>query len=408
MITPKRVLILSSDVGFGHRSAAQAIAAALEEKRGAECVVEIVNPLDDPRAPAVLRRGQVTYDDIVREMPELQRVGYEAVDKLSAIGALERAATVLLFRVVYDLIKTRQPDVIVNTFPIYQAPLEAAFVIRKWACPVVTVVTDLGAVSRAWFHDVADLCVAPTERVREMALEAKLASEAVEVIGIPVHPRVAQERRDPAALRAELGWRPDLTTVLAVGSKRVTKLYDALEVLNHAGFPVQIAAVAGGDDELYARLQKTEWHVPTHVYNFVGNLPRLMKAADLLLTKAGGLITTEGLACGLPLLIIEYIPGQETGNVEYVVGNGAGAYTEPPVPLLRTLCHWLGDDRRLLMGAAHKARQLGRPRAAYDIAERVWEYAQQGPARLSRRERLQILLPHVSGLLDRFSVRWRD
>ena len=120
--------------------------------------------------------------------------------------------------------------------------------------------------------------------------------------------------------------------------------------------------MAGGDEELYAHLQRTEWHVPAHVYNFVSDMPRLMKAADLLVTKAGGLITTEGLACGLPSLIIEYIPGQETGNVDYVAENGAGVYAEPPVSLSRALCHWLEADRALLRDAAHGARQLGRNR----------------------------------------------
>lgn len=408
MSTPKRILILSADAGFGHRSAALAIAAALSETHAAEARVEIVNPLDDPRAPAVLRNSQATYDEIVRELPEVQRVGYEAVDKLSALGALERAVTVLLFRVVYDLLKQHQPDVVVNTYPIYQAPLEAAFTILKRECPVVTVVTDLATVSRAWFHEVADLCVVPTERVRAMALEAKLAPSAVELIGIPVHPRVAQPAQPPAVLRAELGWQPEPITVLGVGSRRVTKLAEAVDVLNHAGFPLQLALVAGGDDELYTRLSKTDWHVPAHVYNFVGDLPKLMKAADFVLTKAGGLITTESLACGLPMLIIEYIPGQEVGNVEYVVEHGAGAFAEPPLSLLRTVCHWLADDARLLRQAAQQARRLGRPRAAYEIAERVWALALQGPVRLGRLERLARLLPGTAALLDRFGVRWRD
>lgn len=408
MSEPKRILILSADAGFGHRSAALAIAAALEETRGAAAVVEVVNPLDDPRAPTVLRSGQATYDEIVRELPELQRIGYDAVGRLSAIGALEQAATVLLFRVVADLLKRHQPDVVVNTYPIYQAPLEAAFTIRRHECPVVTVITDLGTVTRAWFHEVADLCVVPNERVRGMALEAKLAPAAVEVIAIPVHPRLARETRPPAVLRAELGWQTEPLTVLGVGSRRVTKLAEAVDVLNHAGFPLQLALVAGGDDDLYQRLQKTDWHVPAHIYNFVDNLPALLKAADLVLTKAGGLITTESLACGRPMLIIEYIPGQEVGNVEYVVENGAGAFAEPPLSLLRTLCHWLADDGRLLRQAAEQARRLGNPRAAYQIAERVWALALQGPSRFGRLERLARLLPGTSALLDRFNIKWRE
>ena len=91
-----------------------------------------------------------------------------------------------------------------------------------------------------------------------------------------------------------------------------------------------------------------------------------------------------------------------------VVENGAGVYAEPPLPMLQALRHWLEADGQQLAQAARRARQLGRPRAAYDIAERVLEFARQGPARLSRLKRLRILLPQVSALLDRFSVKWRD
>jgi UDP-N-acetylglucosamine:LPS N-acetylglucosamine transferase len=108
------------------------------------------------------------------------------------------------------------------------------------------------------------------------------------------------------------------------------------------------------------------------------------------------------------MLIIEYIPGQEVGNVEYVVENGAGAFAEPPLSLLRTMCHWLADDGRLLRQAAQQARRLGRPRAAYEIADRIWALALQGPVRLGRLERLARLLPGTAALLDRFNVRWRD
>lgn len=408
MTAPKRVLILSSNTGFGHRSAAQAIEAALHEMHPAECQVTIANPLDDPRTPAVLRTGQATYDDIVREMPQVQRVGYEAVDKLSSFGALEQAATVMLFHVVYDLLKRHQPDVVVNTYPLYLAPLEAAFVIQKRARPVVTVVTDFGTVSRVWFHSISDLCVVPTERVRQMALEARLPPETVDVIGIPVHPRLAQEARSQTELRAALGWQPNVITILAVGSRRVLRLEAALEIINHMGFAVQVAVVAGGDDALYARLQKTEWHLPAHVYNFVDDMPTLMKAADLIVSKAGGLILTEALACGLPIVMIEFIPGQETGNVDYIVENGAGVYAEPPLPLLRALSHWLLNGGQGLAEAAQKARPLGRPRAAYEIAERIWQFAQQGPTPLSRLERLRLLLPRTAALLDHFNVIWRE
>ncbi len=69
----KRILILTADYGYGHRSTANATAEALRDTHGQECKVDIVNPLDDPRAPAFMHANQKDYDRLVREMPELKR-----------------------------------------------------------------------------------------------------------------------------------------------------------------------------------------------------------------------------------------------------------------------------------------------------------------------------------------------
>jgi 1,2-diacylglycerol 3-beta-galactosyltransferase len=166
-----------------------------------------------------------------------------------------------------------------------------------------------------------------------------------------------------------------LFTVLAVGSKRVEHLYDALRVLNHSGLPLQLVVVAGGDDALYRLLQNTEWHVETCCYNYVTEMGTFMRAADCILSKAGGLIVSESLACGLPLILVDVIPGQETGNAKHVLNGDAGVLTQDPIGVLETMCHWLENDRRHYRQVAQNARQLGHPRAAYDVADLVWAAA---------------------------------
>jgi 1,2-diacylglycerol 3-beta-galactosyltransferase len=260
----RRILILTADAGFGHRSAANAIAAALQETHGDGCVVEIVNPLQDKRVPGFLRRGQADYDRIVREMPNLYEFGYEASDALVPSAVIERALMVMLFEVMRDLIRQHQPDALVTTYPLYQAPLRAVYTLRRRYVPLLTVITDLATVHRLWFHEVADLCLVPTEAVRDLALEQGFPEDKIEITGIPVHPDMARERRDRSVLRAELGWQPDMTTVLVVGSKRAGHVYEALRAFNHSGLPLQLAIVAGGDEALYRQIQDTEWHSTAH------------------------------------------------------------------------------------------------------------------------------------------------
>jgi len=368
----KHILILMADYGYGHHSAANATAEALKETHGQDCVVEIVNPLDDERAPAFLRDEQENYDNFIRELPGLYKLGYQVSDSSMVSNLIEGTMTLFLFNLLRDIVRQHQPDVIVCTYPLYPAILATIFSIEGHPIPLITVVTDLITVHRLWFYHRADLCLVPTQIVYDLAIEAGLAPEKVKITGIPVHPELAKGKGDQTTIRSDLGWNPDLFTVLAVGSKRVENLYESLDVLNHSGLALQLVVVAGGDDDLYNRFRQVEWHREVHLYNFVTDMAAFMRAADCVMGKAGGLTVTESLACGLPLILINVIPGQETGNADYVVAGKAGDLAQDPLEVLRTICHWLDRGGELFEERSKNALRLGRPQAAYDIAELVW------------------------------------
>jgi 1,2-diacylglycerol 3-beta-galactosyltransferase len=371
----KRILILMAGFGFGHHSAANALSEALKETYGQNCVVEIVNPLDDERAPAFLRNEQENYDRMVREMPDLYKLGYQVSDSPAASNLIESAVTLLLFTLLRDIVHVHQPDVIVCTYWLFPAILSAVFDSENRRIPIITVVTDLGAVHNLWFSQKTDLCLVPNQFVYDLAVEAGLSAGKIKITGIPVHPDLAKGKVDQASIRLSLGWNPDLFTVLVVGSKRVGNLYETLRGLNHSGLPLQLAVVTGGDEELYNSFSQIQWHREAHLYNFVTNMPTLMRAADCVLSKAGGLIVTEALACELPLILINAIPGQEAGNVGYVVEGGAGDVAQDPLEVLEVMCHWLENEQELYNQRCLNARRLGYPQAANDAAGLVWAAA---------------------------------
>ncbi len=368
----KQILVLTSDMGFGHRSAAKAVAAALESRYGDAIHVNIVNAFDHKSVPEVVREQQTEYDRRVREAPELYQISYQMLDAPLSTSLVEIGLTALLFQALSDILKQNKPDVIIVTHPMYLEPLHVIFRQRRRTIPVLTVVTDLGTVQRIWFHPVSHVTLVPTERVYNLAIEAKLQPASLKITGIPVHPQIFSDKRPATEIRAALGIEPDRMTVLVVGSPRVRNLLDAVGVLNHSNFPLQAIVVAGGDDAMYSELQHTDWHIPVVVYNLVDNMPTLMHAADFIVCKAGGLIVTEALACGLPLMLIDVIEGQETGNAEFVVENGAGDIARMPLDMLETLYHWLSNDTQLLQTRAQNARKVGRPQAADEIAELAW------------------------------------
>lgn len=393
---PKRVLILSADAGFGHKAAANAIAAAFREDFASQAEVTIVNPLDHNDAPRLLVSAQGDYDRMIQQSPDLYRVGYEASDGAIPAGIAEQALTLMLYGVLRDILATHRPDVIITTYPLYQAPLATLQVLSRHGVPFLTVVTDLATVHRLWFHENAELCLVPTPEVAQKAFDSGLSPDRVEITGLPVNPQLARAA-DKAALREKLGWRNDRFVALFAGSKRVKKLEPVAEILNHSALPLELAIVTGGDEELRERFEAVEWHLPSHVYGFVDNLCEMMQAADFIVCKAGGLIVSEALAAGLPLLIAEALPGQETGNVEIVLNGHAGAFVKDASEALVQVFHWVDKDAAELKATAEHACVLGRPGAAARVAQRALEVALREPRPVSHG--LAAQLPRLRELL---------
>lgn len=371
----KRILILTVDAGFGHRSASRAVVQALDELHPGQCECTTVNPLSDPRTPFFIRNSARGYDDTVRGSRGFYGLTY-AVSLLPVVRSIVANGTAFfLSRTLRAILAETQPDAILSTYHLYHASLQTVLKKAQPAPPVLTVVTDLGGVHGLWFHPGPRTFFVANEAVRDEALAARIAPDQVVVSGIPVDPRIHREQRDQATIRKELLWQPARATVLMVGSRRVGNMREATDAVNNSGLPVQLAVVAGGDDLLYAELQRTQWQVPARIYNYVDNIPTMLRAADILVSKAGGLIVAEGLAAGLPLILIDAIPGQEVGNIRYACDNGAALLAATPLELVRTITRWLADGGAELRRVAANAARLGKPTAAYEVADAIWRAA---------------------------------
>lgn len=373
---PKRILILTADAGFGHRRAAEALEAAFNQLYASKCEATIVNPFQDPALPDLVKLVETGYDEYVVDDPTLYQLAYTATDAPVVAQLLQDVTTTVLNKALTGIVQTLLPDIIVTTYPAFiQAAIRAGHKAAR-PTPVDVVVTDLVNVHSLWFHKQAELTFVPTGNVYKQALDYDLGKTKVHLSGLPVHPRFADEKRDRAALRKALGWKPDLTTALIVGSARAQDTAAIALLLDRSGLPLQIVAVSGNDSETEQQLRTTTWKSAVHVYGMIDNMPEMMHAADFIVCKAGGLIVTEALACGLPLILYEALPGQEVGNVRYIVDNGAGAWSPGPIGALTTAYAWLAGDQNEIEKSAAAARRIGKPRAAYDIAERIFRQTQ--------------------------------
>jgi 1,2-diacylglycerol 3-beta-galactosyltransferase len=376
----KQVLILTADAGYGHRSAALAIEAAIQERYGDCYSTAILNPLHEEGSPSILQTlSEGSHDRYVQSELGLYDLGYRISDGIATAALMEQVFSALLHDPLEELLARTQPDVVISTYPFFLEPL--SFVVEHMGetTPLVSVITDLVTVHTIWFNPRVDLCLVPTKEARQKALRRNVPADRIHVTGLPVHPRFGSEKRSSAEIRAELGWQVDLPAALIVGGTRVSNVLNVARLIDLAGLNVQLAIVAGGDKVLHAQLKAEAWRGEVHVYGFVDDMSVLMHASDLVFAKAGGLIVSETLACGRPMILFSSTAGQETGNVEYVTSNQAGDWAPTPTKALTSLVRWLANDGSVLAERTANARRAGRPQAVYAVVDLVLELVETGP-----------------------------
>lgn len=380
MTDPRTILVLTNDAGLGHRQAALATVIALEQRYGRHCRVVLANPLEEPDAPPTLRNLQFDFNRVVRLAPSVYRVGHGIANSWLPTRVMERLEVRTMTAPLGRILARVRPDVVVTTHPAFVYLLITYRCREAEAWPIVVLVTDLARLQRLWFRREVDLYLVPTADAAALAQRRGVAPERIHVTGVPVDLRLSEPPPDVAARRAAYGWRPDLPVVLAVGSRRVIGFPAFLRALNDSGLPIQLVVITGDDAELLAEARAIPWRLPVCLYGYVNDFPERLRAADAIVTKAGGLTVAESLAAGVPLFIIQCTPMHERGNAEYVVECGAGARAESPAALVAALRRALADDGRSLAQMAANAHAAGRPRAAYHVAELIWAQAEHSLA----------------------------
>jgi 1,2-diacylglycerol 3-beta-galactosyltransferase len=358
--------------GGGHLRAAEAILEELERRRGADVVVEIVDALGD-YAPWPFCRLADFYPWWINRVAFSWGWSYRLTDGPRRVKALLRLLWPLAWPGTRRLLHCHPADVIVSVHPITNHFL--AWALRRLGqnTPLLTLVTDPVSVHPFWLSPEVDRCLVGSEEARQTALACGLRPDQVRVTGLPVNPRFLEGLLDKRQARKELGWLLERPAVLLVGGgEGMGKLYATARVIDARCAGIQLAAVAGRNRRLRERLQAAKWRMPTHVYGFVRDMPRLMSASDVLITKAGPGTLHEAFLAGLPLILNGAIPGQEEGNVRLVVQGGAGVWSPDPAQTAELVARWTGAESDALERMAACSRALARPRAAADVADEVW------------------------------------
>ncbi len=367
------ILFLFSDTGGGHRSAAEAIIEALNLEYPERFTWEMVDFFADYSPPPLNLAGP-TYPAMSR-MDELWKLSFETTDDPHRMRLIYAALWPYVRLYMYRLLRKHPCDVIVSVHPLINTPILRARKKRNDPTPYITVVTDLVSTHCAWFNNLADLIIVPTPQAYQNAIDLDIEPEKLKVIGLPVADRFCHPSADKRTLRRKLGWPEDKFTVLLVGGgEGMGPLGEVSMKINEARLGATLAIVAGRNAKLQGKLEKHAWNSPAFIYGFVKDMPELMQAADVLVSKAGPGTICEALIAGLPIILYHRISGQEEGNVAYVTDEGAGVWAPESEAIVETLRAWIEHPEKR-QAAVDNAGRLARPRASRDIARAIADKA---------------------------------
>lgn len=366
----KHLLVLSVSAGAGHVRAAQAIEAAA---RLATPPLDVTHLDLLTLVPADFRKlyGQ-QYIKLVEKLPELWSFLYSKSDRPSRdsiVGRLKRAVEKLNTRRLFEEIARLAPDAILCTHFLPAELLSRRRARGTRLPPVWVQVTDFD-VHALWVHPHVDrYCVASDEVAFRLA-DRGVPREKIIVTGIPVMPQFG-EPLDRAACAAELGVDPKKFTVLMMAGGAGVGSLDALaQRVLAIPAELQVVALAGRNAALLGKLEAQAKKHPGKLFpqGFTTTVERVMAAADLAITKPGGLSVSECLARKLPMLLVSPIPGQEERNADYLLEAGAAVKAVDASTLEFKLCRLVEDPQRLRDMSAAAAR-IARPKAAMAVIE---------------------------------------
>lgn len=370
-----RILILSAGVGSGHNRAAAALEAALQRTRP-NAYVQRADVLDFSIRIFRYFYGDI-YIDLINKAPDVLRFFYNLMDEprnCSSPSRWDRQRVFLeklgLGRFL-RLLRSEPWDLIINTHFLPGEIIAQLKRAGEMKVPQMMVTTDFET-THMWITEPCELYTTATKEAAVFLQRQGVAPERTIVTGIPIDPVfcAAKSRQE---CRRRHGLSPDRPLLLQLngghGVGRIERIFRALLAID---IPLQLVVVTGRNPAAQQRLASIATP-PRHQVKILGyttEIDELMRAADLIVSKPGGLTTCESLACGTPLVIVDPVPGQEERNSDMLLEAGAAVKVNHLLTLNDKITEILRNPERL-EALRNKGRHLARPRAAFDVVEQA-------------------------------------
>ncbi len=268
---------------------------------------------------------------------------------------------------LHAYITSYRPDVIVSTHLFATITLNRIAKRHPMSAWLISIVTDY-TIHPMWEQARSDYFITASELLSYQALKKWGTVEHVLPLGIPVHPKFT-EKMPKGEARERLCIADKYTVLVMMGSMGYgTRTMDMLKNLESLDEDFQVLVICGNNRKLKSRISKRKWKKPVLSYGFVDNVDVFMDACDCIITKPGGLSSSEALAKQVPILMLDPIPGQEDRNKEFMQNNGIALYLSDTFTADEAVYQLMHDPFKA-QHLSDNAKRFAKPYAARDLGE---------------------------------------
>ncbi len=362
-----KIFIFHATAGHGHKKVAEVLSKALQSRGLANSDVRVFDSLD--LTPWVFKKTYpASYFYSVKYTPKVWGFFYENLDlpgPYSMLRPLRHCANRLNGGAILDLVKKENPDVLVCTHFFTAELFASAKQGGEIKARLITIITDF-LPHTFWVNEGTDIYWVMSEETRAELLKRGVPDDKIKVGGIPVD-SIFQPSGNRKVILEKHGLAPDkFTLLLTSGSFGLGPQEEILKALGAFKDRIQCLVVCGQNSNLKSRLESQSYSFPVKIFGFVDFMPDLMEASDLMIAKPGGSTTTESLAKGLPMIVMEPIPGQESRNAG-VLENRYASFSMKNPEDVRVILNAVFENPALLESKKKAMAQLAKPHAAEDL-----------------------------------------
>jgi processive 1,2-diacylglycerol beta-glucosyltransferase len=378
-----KLLILTAATGGGHVRASRAIQAYIS-KHPSESIDEVV-VVDALKSISSILDKTVCdgYHFLATKTPKVFGQLYRRTNVNSVLSTLvSRFSSVFSIKLI-SLLEEQKPDVILSTHPFATEMISHLKRAGVVTAPLICLMTDYGP-HRAWIADKVDAYVVSNgDMISEMEAMG-VPKEKIYPFGIPVGDVFFSAEDSPAFLK-RIGQDPSLPTILIMaGSFGVTNILKIYRQIVQLDLKFQINVITGRNEKLYEEFAKLVpgSPKPTKLVFFTNEVENYMHAADLLITKPGGLTVSEALACGIPLAVFDAIPGQEEDNANFLLTHNMAVKLENGADCGETIRSLLENSQKL-NAMRSSCKGFDKSRSAENIIRLIQNLYQQSQSQNS-------------------------